>query len=95
MSLMDKLLAAALTGAVLGAAGCASTAAQGEPTTPAAGDKADCKGNASCKGADSCKGANAEGGDKASCKGQSACKGAGSCNGQGTPAPAAPATPAP
>ena len=64
MSLNDKLIAAALMGAVLGAAGCASSPAAGEPTTPAAGDKASCKGAMACK--------NADGTDKASCKGAAA-----------------------
>jgi len=79
MSLTDKLIAAAFTGAVLGAVGCASTASQAEPTTPgtATAEKHSCKGEASCSGKSSCKGEHscsgqaqgADGsGEKASCK---------------------------
>jgi hypothetical protein len=80
MNAMEKLLAAALMGSVMGAAGCASTTAQSEPTTPGA-EKAACNGKASCKGeAGSCKGhasCKGEGGEKASCKGQHGCSGEG------------------
>ncbi|HEX2676389.1 MAG TPA: hypothetical protein VHM19_07110 [Polyangiales bacterium] len=89
MSFTNKLIAAALTGAVLGAAGCSSTTANTEPTTPAAGDKASCKaGGGSCKGAASCNGA--AGGDKASCKQSGSCTSM-PAPAQGAPAPAAPA----
>jgi hypothetical protein len=68
MGYREKLLAAALTGAVLGAAGCgASTASQTAGTTPvaASGEKHSCKGEASCNGQHSCKG-------EASCNGAAA-----------------------
>jgi hypothetical protein len=95
MSLSDKLLAAALTGAVLGAAGCASTASQSQPTTPesAAGDKHQCKGGNSCqgenhcKGEHSCKGSGAAAGGEAAAPGaaegtgeKASCKQSGSCH---------------
>jgi hypothetical protein len=87
MGLSEKLLAAALTGAVLGAIGCAST--QSQPTTPegATGEKHACKGeHASCKGDHTCNGHAAPTGDAAppepSAEGadKSSCKAAGSCH---------------
>jgi hypothetical protein len=98
MSLSDKLLAAALTGAVLGAAGCASTSSQSQPTTPesAAGEKHQCKGGNSCqgehhcKGEHSCSGTKAEGGEAAApapaAEGggeKASCKQNGSCHTKG------------
>jgi hypothetical protein len=93
MSLSDKLLAAALTGAVLGAAGCASTASQSQPTTPesATGEKHQCKGGNSCqgehhcKGEHSCNGSKAEGGEAAAPAAEgtgekASCKQSGSCH---------------
>ncbi|MET0388534.1 MAG: hypothetical protein ABW321_21360 [Polyangiales bacterium] len=67
MTLSEKLLAAALSGAVLGAVGCASTSGQSQPTTPenAAGDKHGCKGEHGCSGEHSC-------GGKHGCKGEHA-----------------------
>ena len=98
MSLTDKLIAAALTGAVLGAVGCASTSSQSQPTTPeGVAEKHSCKGEHSCNGQNSCKGENscsghehsADGsGDKASCKagaqGADAAGDKASCKAQGS-----------
>lgn len=93
MSLSDKLLAAALTGAVLGAAGCASTSSQSQPTTPeaAAGEKHQCKnggscqGDHQCKGEHSCNGGAAQGGEAAAPAAEgtgekASCKQSGSCH---------------
>ena len=85
----EKLLAAALLGSVLGAAGCASTTAQSEPTMApgASAEKASCKGQHGCGGqgtpgetAGGVQSGGAQGsGEKASCKGQHG------CSGEGTP----------
>jgi len=83
MSLTENLLAAAVSGIVLAAAGgCAEGAAQSPPvpttgygapmSAPAAAPaKHACKGQNSCKGTGGCKT------DKHACKGQNACKGQG------------------
>lgn len=78
MGLTEKLLAAALTGAVLGAVGCGSTSSQAQPTTPegASGEKHGCKGEHSCKAENGCKGEH-------SCNGQAAPGG----DASGTPSP--------
>jgi|SRR5689334_2801870 hypothetical protein len=83
----ERLLAAALLGSVLGAAGCSSTTAQSEPTMPnASAEKASCKGQHGCSGsgtpgetAAGVQSGSDSGGEKASCKGQHG------CNGMGTP----------
>jgi len=91
----ERLLAAALMGSLLGAAGCASTAAQSKPTTAPPGSSAE---KASCKGQHGCAGAGTPGeraggvkadGEKASCKAHSSCKGQHGCSGEGTPGQAA------
>ena len=48
----ERLLAAALLGSVLGAAGCASTTTQSDSTMPpgASAEKASCKGQHGCNG---------------------------------------------
>lgn len=63
MGLNDKLLAAALAGAVLGAVGCGASN-QAQPTTPegASGEKHQCKGEHQCSGQHQCKGEHGCGG---------------------------------
>lgn len=82
MNNKNILVAAAISGLLMGASACASKTPEPETAPAAGGEKASCKGEgaegekASCKGAEggekaSCKaaeGAAAEGGDKASCK---------------------------
>jgi hypothetical protein len=90
----ERLLAAALLGSVLGAVGCASTAAQSTPTTPSgtSAEKASCKGQHGCNGegtpGESAGGVKADG-EKASCKSHGSCKGQHGCSGEGTPGEAA------
>jgi hypothetical protein len=83
MKLTESLLAAAVTGIVMGAAGCNKDApppanptgpASAATTPPADGAKHACKGQNNCKGQGGCK---VEG--KNSCQGQNACKGQGGC----------------
>jgi hypothetical protein len=92
----ERLLAAALLGSVLGAAGCASTTAQSDSTMPpgASAEKASCKGQHGCNGegtpGDTAGGVMGQGtpghGEKASCKGQHG------CSGEGTPGESASGT---
>ena len=65
MNKRNPLIAAAISGLILGGSACASSKAAETSSTPAAQEKASCK---AAEGGDkaSCKGA--EGGDKASCK---------------------------
>ena len=85
MRITESLLAAAVSGIVMGAtSGCdKNTAPANSATTPAgspaagttaAEGKHSCKGQNACKGQGGCK---VEG--KNSCKGQNACKGQGGC----------------
>jgi hypothetical protein len=87
-TLSERLLAAALLGSVLGAAGCASTSAQSEPTTPgASAEKASCKGTHGCKG-NGTPGETAAGveGDGSSAGGEKmSCKSGHGCNGTASP----------
>ena len=78
MNTQSGLLAAAVTGLLLGASGCASnSSAEPEapkPTPVASGGEAHgCKGMNACKGQGGCK-TEAHG-----CKGQNECKGQGGC----------------
>ena len=82
----STLMAAAISGMVIGASSLAQAATQTHDTTVSfdhgaqqqgdtAGDKHTCKGKNSCKGQGGCKT------DKHACKGQNACKGQGGCKG--------------
>jgi hypothetical protein len=75
MNISNTLVAAAMGGILLGAAGCAQNKASTEdPATAAtAGAKHACKGQNSCKGQGGCKT------DAHACKTQNACKGLGGC----------------
>jgi hypothetical protein len=80
MNLNGSLLCAAISGALLGAPGCASTQAQAEEPSAMAGNddmasgaKHACKGQNECKGKGGCKT------DKNACKGQNECKSQGGC----------------
>lgn len=94
MNLNDKLVMAAISGLMLGAAGCASSqqpaetpAAEGEPaaaeTESAAAAEMPAEemaeGKHGCKGQNACKGQGGCKTDKNSCAGQNACKGQGGC----------------
>lgn len=87
MNLDDKLVMAAISGALLGTAACASSqqpaetpVAEGEaaaahamPAEAMSDGKHACKGQNACKGQGGCKT------DKNGCAGQNACKGQGGC----------------
>jgi hypothetical protein len=79
MRLMESLVAAAVSGIVVGIAGCENTPPPNTGATSAAampaanGAKHACKGQNGCKGQGGCKT------DKNGCKGQNACKGQGGC----------------
>lgn len=86
MKITEGLLTAAISGTLLGAAGCASTPKQTQaPSAMSAapdsamgsgqmqGAKHACKGQNDCKGQGGCKT------DKNACKGQNECKGQGGC----------------
>jgi hypothetical protein len=78
MKMTDTLLAAAVTGILLGVTGCggapAPEAETGTSEAAMTGAKHDCKGMNACKGQGGCK---VEG--KNACKGQNECKGQGGC----------------
>lgn len=75
MNISNTLVAAAIGGILLGAAGCAENKAGSEEpnTAAAAGAKHGCKGQNACKGQGGCKT------DTHACKAQNACKGQGGC----------------
>lgn len=75
MNWNDSLLAAAMAGALLGAAGCAKTqtSAGADDVAQMASDKHACKGQNACKGQGGCKT------DKNECKGHNECKAQGGC----------------
>ena len=80
MNTYSGLLAAAVSGVLLGAAGCASKSAPpaeapAATATQAAGGESHCKGQNECKGQGSCKT------EQHACKGQNECKGQGGCKG--------------
>ena len=84
MNIHPGLLAAAVSGLLLGASGCASSspapaAPEAPPSasaTPAAGGEAHaCKGMNECKGQGGCKT------EQHACKGMNECKGQGGCKG--------------
>ncbi len=79
---LDRMIAAAYAGLVLGATGCAqnkpalSPNAGSQPAAAAAEAKACCKGRNDCRGKGGCET------DTHACAGQNACKGQGGCNHQ-------------
>lgn len=81
----STLMAAAISGMVIGAAGLAHAsnssdgAAYRDPS--AAQQLDDSAGKHSCKGKNACKGQGGCKSDKHACKGQNACKGQGGCKG--------------
>jgi hypothetical protein len=80
MRITSNLIAAAMAGISLGAAGCANSGAPAQsPTAPSATtdvmQKHGCRAQNACKGQGGCKT------DAHACKGQNACKGQGGCHG--------------
>jgi len=80
MNPQSGLLAAAVTGMLLGVTGCASKSDAPSSESPAAhtaaasgGEAHHCKGQNACKGQGECKT------DQHACKGQNECKGQGGC----------------
>ncbi|MGC4089211.1 MAG: hypothetical protein QM756_15270 [Polyangiaceae bacterium] len=79
----SNLIAAAISGIVVGVSGMAHASPKHEGKTSVSvdmgaqmqGDKHGCKGQNACKGKGGCKS------DKHECKGQNACKGQGGCKG--------------
>jgi hypothetical protein len=81
MNTHSGLLAAAVSGMLLGAAGCASKpAAASSPEAPSASATPSAGGEAhGCKGMNGCKGQGGCKTDQHGCKGQNECKGQGGC----------------
>jgi hypothetical protein len=80
MNIHASLLAAAASGILLGAAGCASHTAEAPASEmPAASSGAVAAEPHACKGMNSCKGQGACKTDKNGWKGQNECKGQGGC----------------
>jgi hypothetical protein len=76
MRITSTLIAAAASGILMGAVGCASTPQAQDPSgSTAEAAKHSCKGQNACKGQGGCKT------DGHACKGQNACKGQGGCKG--------------
>ena len=81
----STLLAAAISGMVIGAAGLAHASTSNHDVMSgndsAAQQLDDSAGKHSCKGKNACKGQGGCKSDKHACKGQNACKGQGGCKG--------------
>ena len=80
----STLLAAAISGMVIGAAGLAQASTNNNNTVSidsAAQQLDDSAGKHSCKGKNACKGQGGCKSEKHACKGQNACKGQGGCKG--------------
>jgi len=80
----STLMAAAISGMVIGAASLAqaSTSSNGTVSLDSAAQQLDdSAGKHSCKGKNACKGQGGCKSDKHACKGQNACKGQGGCKG--------------
>jgi hypothetical protein len=78
MNLTETLVAAAVSGLLVGVSGCAKnekppSSPAGMSPMPSTGAKHACKGQNNCKGQGGCKT------DKNACKGQNSCKGQGGC----------------
>jgi len=80
----STLMAAAISGILLGATGTANANQPSNSITPDLGSSAqelEEKGKHACKGKNACKGQGGCKSDKHACKGQNACKGQGGCKG--------------
>jgi hypothetical protein len=80
----STLMAAAISGMVIGAAGLAhaSTSSNSNVSLDSAAQQLDdSAGKHSCKGKNACKGQGGCKSEKHACKGQNACKGQGGCKG--------------
>lgn len=80
----STLMAAAISGMVIGAAGLAHAASSSNSNVSldsAAQQLDDSAGKHSCKGKNACKGQGGCKSEKHACKGQNACKGQGGCKG--------------
>jgi hypothetical protein len=81
----STLMAAAISGMVIGAGALAHAAPLNHGATSASDNGAqqldDAAGKHSCKGKNACKGQGGCKSDKHACKGQNACKGQGGCKG--------------
>jgi hypothetical protein len=74
MNIHSGLLAAAVSGLLLGASACASKAEEPQAASESGGEAHACKGQNACKGQGGCKT------EAHACKGQNECKGQGGCH---------------